>query len=70
MRTNIEIDDELMAKAMAVCGAKSKREAVEKGLKSLLRSAAYESLRALRGQVEWEGDLEAMRTDKSDSKWL
>ena len=70
MRTNIEIDDELMAKAMAVLGVKTKIEAVDLALRSALRKAAYESLRALRGQVEWEGDLVAMRTDKPDSKWL
>jgi Arc/MetJ family transcription regulator len=74
MRTNIEIDDDLMAEVMARSGAKTKREAVETALRELLQShikrAAYESLRALRGKVQWEGDLDAMRRDKPDSPWL
>lgn len=63
MRTNIEIDDQLMADAMEFTGAKTKREAVDMALKALLRAAAYDNLRSLRGKVEWQGDLDAMRRD-------
>ncbi len=62
MRTNIEIDDALMADVLRATGLKTKREAVEQGLRSLLRQQAVKTLLSLRG-VGWEGDLDAMRTD-------
>ncbi|HSI49232.1 MAG TPA: type II toxin-antitoxin system VapB family antitoxin [Ideonella sp.] len=64
MRTNIEIDDELMNDALRATGAKTKREAVELGLRALLALHAQEKARELRGTITWEGDLNAMRTDK------
>lgn len=63
MRTNIEIDDKLMRDALRLTGAKTKREAVEMGLRTLLRLRQQEELRRYRGQLHWEGDLDAMRTD-------
>ena len=63
MRTNIEIDDKLMAEAMKASGAKTKREAVEKGLDLIVKLANQERIRQLRGKLHWEGDLDAMRTD-------
>lgn len=64
MRTNIEIDDKLMADALKASGARTKREAVELGLKTLLQLNRQSELRKLRGKVKWEGDLDAMRRDK------
>ena len=64
MRTNIEIDDELMRKALKASGAKTKREAVEMGLMTLLRLSSQVEIRKLRGSVQWAGDLNAMRRDK------
>lgn len=64
MRTNIVIDDKLMAEALKASGAKTKREAVELGLKTLLQLSRQSEVRSLRGKVKWEGDLEAMRKDK------
>jgi Arc/MetJ family transcription regulator len=64
MRTNIVIDDQLMKEAIRTTGAKTKREAVELGLKTLVQLARQEKARRLRGKINWEGDLEAMRTDK------
>ena len=64
MRTNVVIDDELMRDALAATGARTKREVVERGLQTLIRLAAVEELRSLRGQIVWEGDLDDMRTDK------
>ena len=64
MRTNIVIDDRLMAEAMLELGAKTKREAVEMSLRRSIKAARQ--LRAwndLRG-TGWDGDLDAMRTDK------
>ena len=63
MRTNIEIDDKLMKDALKVTGAKTKREAVELGLKTLVQLRAQEKARELKGKITWEGDLNAMRTD-------
>lgn len=64
MRTNIVIDDRLMAQALKASGAKTKREAVELGLKTLLRLGRQGELRRLKGKVAWEGDLDAMRRDR------
>lgn len=64
MRTNIEIDDKLMRDALRATGAKTKKDAVELGLRTLLDLRAQEKARALRGKITWEGDLNAMRTDK------
>lgn len=64
MRTNIEIDDQLMRDALRMTGAKTKKEAVERGLRTLIRLRQQEQLRQLRGKLPWDGDLEAMRTDR------
>ncbi len=61
MRTNIELDDELIREAMQASGSKTKRGAVEAGLQLLVRLKKQEGARRLRGTVEWEGDLNAMR---------
>jgi Arc/MetJ family transcription regulator len=63
VRTNIVIDDQLMAEAMQATGAKTKREAVELGLKTLLRLRQQQEVRRFRGKLPWKGDLAAMRTD-------
>ncbi|OYX33968.1 MAG: DUF2191 domain-containing protein [Brevundimonas subvibrioides] len=63
MRTNIEIDDKLIAEAMKATGAKTKREAVEEGLRTVVRLRAQAEIREFRGKRHWEGDLDAMRTD-------
>lgn len=61
MRTNIEIDDKLMKDALKATGAKTKREAVERGLRTLVQLRAQEKARELKGKIVWEGDLGAMR---------
>ena len=63
MRTNIVIDDELMNQVMKLTGLKTKREAVEQGLKTLLRLKRQEQIRKYRGKLQWEGDLNDMRRD-------
>ncbi len=63
MRTNIVIDDELMSSVMRLTGVRTKREAVEMGLKTLLRLQQQENIRNYRGKFSWSGDLDAMRTD-------
>ena len=63
MRTNIVIDDELMRDALRATGLKTKKEAVELGLRTLLRLKNQQQIKTLRGKVNWQGDLEKMRTD-------
>ncbi len=63
MRTNIEIDDQLMADALRATGASTKKETVELGLKMLIKLHQQASIKALRGKLKWEGSLETMRTD-------
>jgi Arc/MetJ family transcription regulator len=64
MRTNIVIDEKLMAEALKTTGAKTMREAVELGLKALVMISRQGQVRRLRGKVNWQGDLETMRRDK------
>jgi Arc/MetJ family transcription regulator len=64
MRTTIDIDDKLMRDALRATGLKTKREAVELGLRTLLRLRRQEDIRRFRGKLNWVGDLGAMRTDK------
>ena len=63
MRTNIVIDDDLMAKVLRATGLKTKREAVDVGLRVLLRLQSQKQIRNARGKLDWEGDLDAMRSD-------
>jgi Arc/MetJ family transcription regulator len=64
MRTNIVIDDKLMRDALRASGLKTKREAVEEGLRTLLRLKRQEEIRRFRGKLAWKGDLDEMRTDR------
>ena len=64
MRTNIVIDDKLMSDTLRATGLKTKREAVELGLKTLLQLRQQAEIKKLRGKINWEGDLDAMRRDK------
>jgi Arc/MetJ family transcription regulator len=61
MRTNIEIDDRLMRRAMRCSGARTKKAAVEAGLRLLAETHAQGSIRRLHGKVRWEGDLDQSR---------
>ena len=64
MRTNIEIDDELMRKAMAASGQRTKKAAIEDALKLLVQFKAQTKLRDLRGKIHWEGDADKLRVDR------
>jgi Arc/MetJ family transcription regulator len=61
MRTNIDIDDRLMRQAMRKSGARTKRAAVEAGLRLLIQTRNQKSIRRLRGKGRWEGDLDRSR---------
>lgn len=64
MRTNIEIDDKLMADALRATGVKTKREAVELGLRTILKLKQQEGIRRFRGKLHWQGNLDEMRRDQ------
>jgi Arc/MetJ family transcription regulator len=64
MRTNIVIDDKLMDSALKATGLKTKREAVELGLKTLLRLKRQEDIRRFKGKLKWEGDLDQSRAGR------
>jgi Arc/MetJ family transcription regulator len=64
MRTNVVIDDRLMKDALKTSGYRTKKDAIEEGLKLLVRLNSQKSIRRLRGKLKWDGDLDAMRTDK------
>ena len=64
MRTNIVIDDQLMRDTLRATGLKTKREAVDQALRTLLRLKRQAAIRNLRGKLDWQGDLDAMRTDR------
>jgi Arc/MetJ family transcription regulator len=61
MRTNIVIDNSLMQRAMKATGFSTKKAVVEEGLRLLIKVKGQEGIRRLRGKIEWEGDLGAMR---------
>ena len=62
-RTNIVIDEKLMEETLAATGLKTKREAVDLGLRTVLRLIRQGDIKSLRGQIEWLGDLDTMRAD-------
>jgi Arc/MetJ family transcription regulator len=64
MRTNIVIDDKLMAEAMRATGLKTKRAVVELGLRRLVQLSAQARILELKGTLHWVGDLKALRTDR------
>lgn len=68
MRTNIVIDDQLMAEAIAATGLKTKKEVVEQALKLLVRQKQQQAIRKLRGKLRgklpWNGNLDEMRSDR------
>jgi Arc/MetJ family transcription regulator len=65
MRTNIEIDDELIAQAQELTGTKTKRETVDLALRELVGRHRQIGILKLRGRVHWQGDLEESRAGRS-----
>jgi Arc/MetJ family transcription regulator len=63
MRTNIIIDDALMEQALGISGFKTKKETVEEALKLLIKIKKQSQIRNFRGKLNWEGNLEDMRSD-------
>jgi Arc/MetJ family transcription regulator len=65
MRTNIDIDDELLAQAMKVFGTTTKKATVEAALQRAVRRHLQRDVLDLRGKVEWVGDLDEMRSGRT-----
>lgn len=63
MRTNIDIDDKLMEDVLKATGLRTKKDAVELGLRTLIRLKNQENIRNFRGKLKWIGDLEDMRAN-------
>ena len=61
MRTNILIDDLLMAEALQLTGLTTKREAVELALRTLVEIRRQEKIRQFKGRLKWEGNLDEIR---------
>ena len=64
MRTNVVIDDDLMESALKAAGAKTKKDAIEKGLKLLVQMKGQEKIKGFRGKLKWTGNLDEMRLDR------
>jgi len=64
MRTNVVIDDDLMKSAVKLSGLKTKKDAIEEGLKLLVQRSRQAKIKAFRGKLKWHGSLDEMRKDK------
>ena len=64
MRTNVVIDDDLIASALKVSGLKTKKDAIEEGLKLLVQMKSQKEIKRFRGKLKWSGNLDEMRLDK------
>lgn len=64
MRTNVVVDDDLMESALKLSGLKTKKDAIEEGLKLLVQVKRQREIKRFRGKLKWTGNLEAMRTDQ------
>jgi Arc/MetJ family transcription regulator len=68
MRTNIDIDDDLLTEAMRAAGTRTKKATVEAGLRELIRRHRVRKVLELRGSVEWVGDLDTMRPGRTEAE--
>ena len=64
MRTNVVLDDKLMQSALKVSGLRTKKAAIEEGLKLLVQMKSQAKIKDFRGRLRWTGNLEEMRLDK------
>jgi len=64
MRTNVVVNDDLMKSALKVSGLKTKKDAIEEGLKLLVQVRGRKEIKGFRGKLKWSGSLDEMRLDK------
>ena len=67
MRTNINIDDELIRKGFQYTGIHTKKKLVEFALKELVKREEQKEILKLKGKLQWEGNLEEMRQSRFDN---
>jgi Arc/MetJ family transcription regulator len=63
MRTNVVLDDDLVRSALSLSGIKTKKKAIEEGLKLLIQVNRQKRFKAFRGKLKWTGNLNKMRID-------
>ena len=64
-RTNIVLDDRLIEKAVEITGARSKKEAVDIALRSLVdKDSLHQSIKRLAGKLEWTGNINELRKNR------
>jgi Arc/MetJ family transcription regulator len=64
MRTNVVVNDDLMKSALKVSGLKTKKDAIEEGLKLLVQVRGRKEIKGFRGKLKWSGSLDEMRLNK------
>lgn len=64
MRTNVVIDDQLMESALKLSGLRTKKDAIEAGLRLLVKFKRQAQIKDYRGKLKWTGNLDKMRMDK------
>jgi Arc/MetJ family transcription regulator len=69
LRANVVIDEKFMKETLRVTGLKNMREAVELGLRTIVRLRKQEKIRRFRGKLPWQGDLDAMRSDSDTGRY-
>lgn len=67
MRTNVVIDEELIAEAMRATGLRTKKAVIDEALRTLVRLKAQECIRDLRGRLHWQGDLDALCAGRGEA---
>ncbi len=64
MRTNIDLDDELVKRGLKLSGLRTKKELVDVALREFLRRKDQKKILELRGKISWKGDLDSMRRNR------
>ena len=65
MKTTIDIDEDLMARAQGACGTRTHKATIEEALRTLIRLREQEEILGLAGKVRWEGNLDESRPDRT-----
>jgi len=60
-RTNVVLDDELVAECLELTGVKTRRALIDLALRELVRRERQKKILELKGRIKWEGDLDAWR---------
>ena len=63
MRTNIDIDDKILAKVMKILGTRTKKETVDSAFQEIIRMNKQRGMLEMHGKIQWEGDIDAWRRD-------